>query len=151
MAGAGYRNESYAKLGMGRFTSWFRPPGVPEVKRPADVDGVFHDAKTNRFIMFEFKPANRQPDGTLQLSEPTQGQQITLRGFSRLPGCLSILIFDPAWDKQVQKYNDQQPLVVWVWNDGERVEHNITLEQLNGTIAKWYERRELPFESGSPA
>lgn len=154
MAGAGYKNESYAKLGMGRFTSWFRPEGMPPQKRPADVDGVLHDAKTNRFIMFEFKPANRGADNSIELTEPTQGQQITLRGFSRLPGCMSVLIFDLGWNREVAQYKDEQPVVIWVWKNGERTVRETTLEKLNAMISRWYAERELPFGdvgAGAPA
>lgn len=133
----GYKNENYAKLGLGRFTSWFRPPGVPEQKRPADIDGVLHDRRGNRFILFEFKPKG---------AELTTGQRITLEGFSRLPNCQAIVIFDPAYDREVERYNDEQPFDIVTYKFGEPTPRKtVTLAQLNAGIGKWFAEGDKPF------
>lgn len=122
--------------GLQHFVRWFRPEGVPSNFRPADIDGIWHDKRENRFLMFEFKP-----DGTEDIP---YGQRITLEGFSKLPGCTSLLILDQRWDDTTgEPVPDEEAVTIRVWIDGEVKVHTIDFKRLNLGLSLWY-RNEGP-------
>lgn len=117
--------------GLQHFTRWFAPEGVPTWFRPADIDGIWHDKRENRFLMIEFKPDDMAV---------TTGQRITLEGFSKLPGCTSLLIADTRWDDYTGTPVPQDEAVtITVWIDNVSRVHTTTFEKLNEAMTLWYQ------------
>jgi len=127
MTATNYRSEDRELFGMERFARWNHTR-----KGIADVDGIIHDARTNSFLMLEFKP---------QGSRVTRGQEITLTGFSKLPNCTAAVVFDPYWnDTSREAYDPDMLLKVIKFKDGQSKEQRITVRELNIQIDAWFGR-----------
>lgn len=130
-----WKDQSRIPLGMSHFSRWYSPPGIPKFKHPADIDGILHTLDGNRFWMFEFKP--------VYPGDITTGQNITLTGFSQLPGCVSTVIFDPhAHDASGKLYPANLPLSGYKYLNGKRSRFNTTVALLNQSIADWFNNRD---------
>lgn len=117
--------------GLQHFHRWWSPEGVPSNFRPADIDGVWHKKDGNRFLMIEFKPED--------VERLPRGQEITLEGFSKLPGCTSLLILDKRWDDTTGEPVPQEEAVrIQVWIAGEAKVHDVTFTKLNSALGLWY-------------
>lgn len=124
-----WRDMSRIPKGMSDFHRWYRPE-IDSIISPSDVDGILHTKNGNRFLMFEFKPEG----ATL-----TTGQRITLQGFSRLPGCTSIVVFDPFWDDTSREpYDDDLTVKILIYEHGQPKTLRRTIRQLNQSIEKWF-------------
>lgn len=128
---AEWRDVANRPKGMSDFARWYRPKGIDTKKMPSDGDGILHSKDGNRFILLEFKPK----DGYL-----TIGQRILVAGFSKLPGCMSMVIYDPySQDRSGEKYPDDEVLHISVFLDGfEQDLYITTVENLNKFIAWWF-------------
>lgn len=128
---AEWRDTTHRPAGMSDFARWYRPKGIDPRKMPSDMDGVLHTMVGNRFLMMEFKPYN----GTLP-----RGQAITLEGFSRLPGCTSVVVFDPhSWDRSGELYGDRETLRVVIYHDGVPRSMEVKVRRFNRLIREWFE------------
>lgn len=127
---AEWRDMTRIPRGMSDFQRWFRPNLPNKYVAPSDVDGILHTKNGNRFLMMEFKPVN---------VDVTVGQDITLKGFSQLPNCTSMCIFDPyASDSTRAKYGDELVLDFYVYKDGKRTKHLFTVAEFNTQIELWF-------------
>lgn len=130
-----WRDQTRIPLGLSDFGRWWEGTGLSHKRgvQPADVDGMLHNKKYNSFLMMEFKPEN---------SDITTGQQITMKGFSKLPGCIAILLFDPHWDDDSrQVYDPDMEIAIVSFKDGVKSPKRIvTMRQVQERIAQWWEQ-----------
>lgn len=118
--------------GMSRFSTWFAPGTAPRNASPSDIDGMLHDNNGNRFLMIELKPVG---------ATVPMGQQYTLTGFSKLPGCSAMVIHDPHSDEYLNhsyKMPRNTVLEVVFYTNGKQTPMTVTVEQLGQLITSWY-------------
>jgi len=128
-----WRDMNRIPKGMSDFKRWFRPDGVNTFISPSDVDGILHTKFGNRFLMMEFKPA---------MGDITVGQGITLNGFSELPGCTSIVVFDPySRDTSREKYDDELRLHMYIYKNGVRTSVTVSVAEFNEAISEWFNNK----------
>lgn len=123
--------------GMSDFARWWGGTGLKRRAgvSPADVDCLLHNKKGNAFLMIEFKPAGTD-------IADFRAQAITLRGFSELPNCMSLMVFDPHWDSiSREEYSPEEKITIIPFIDGEqKSSRTVTMHAFQQRIAEWWEK-----------
>lgn len=113
-----WRDTANKPKGMRQFSRW-----RVSTKQMQDIDGLCHNKDNNHFVMVELKPAGTQL---------TVGQEISLAGFSKLPGCIGLCIFDYDYLDESDDLmdQDQEYRVIW-FTEGKQDKGWQTLRDIN--------------------
>lgn len=133
MANGCYRRPEI--YGMHRFNTWYVREGKPRGITPTDVDGLIHNGLNNGFFAIEFKPAD---------SEVSVGQDILLKGFSKLPHSMAVAVFDPHSEETLPEgFRVATSFRAYIYRDGNRRPpkggDTLTAAELNELIDWWFE------------
>lgn len=113
-----WRDQRVELRGMANFSRW-----RISQKQMQDIDGLVHNKANNRFLMVEFKPPFQQV---------TKGQEITMMGFSKLPGCTALVIYDHYYLDASDTPYDQDDMYKVIWyRDGKADKAWMRLGDLN--------------------